>query len=218
MCKKRVTDIKCVVFDLDGTLVDTSPGIIESVKYAVKEFNYPVLTQEQLLSFIGPPLKTSFIRCCGCDDSVAERLTETYRNYYRQGAILNARLYDGIIELLKELYNADIQLTVATSKPQTFAEQIIFHFGLERYLSAIRGADIYGKLTKADLISQCVKDFDLSGCIMVGDTVYDAKGAEETGISFIAVSYGFGNLKEIKACRHVGVAQTPLDLLKMLCH
>ena len=100
MCKKRVTDIKCVVFDLDGTLVDTSPGIIESVKYAVKEFNYPVLTQEQLLSFIGPPLKTSFIRCCGCDDSVAERLTETYRTYYRQGAILNARLYDGIIELL----------------------------------------------------------------------------------------------------------------------
>ena len=216
MCKQQANKISCVVFDLDGTLVDTSPGIIESIKYASKKLNYPKLSQEQLLSFIGPSLKASFTRCYGCNDSEADRLTDTYRAHYRQGSLLNARPYDGIIKLCEELVNAGIQLKVATSKPQEFAEQILRHFGFERYFSVICGADMQGKLSKADLIRSCVKELDLSGCVMVGDTEHDAKGAAETGISFIGVSYGFGNLKEMLNYPHIGLAESPLDVLQII--
>lgn len=216
MYKKQTDFLKCVVFDLDGTLVDTSPGIIESIMFALQEQNYPNLSQEQLLSFIGPPLKASFIRCCECDDKDAVRLTDTYRKHYRQGALLNAKPYNGIIELCEELSNAGIQLAVATSKPQEFAEQILCHFGFKRYISVIRGADMQGQLSKADLIRLCVKGYDLSACVMVGDTEHDAKGAAEAGISFIAVSYGFGNLKEMLNYAHIGLANNPMDILQII--
>lgn len=216
MCKQRATKIACVVFDLDGTLVDTSPGIFESIKYAAKKLNYPKLSREQLLSFIGPSLKASFTRCYGCNDSDADRLTNIYRAHYREGSLLNARPYDGIIEMCEELVNAGIQLKVATSKPQEFAEQILRHFGFERYFSVICGADMQGKLSKADLIRLCVKEFDLSECVMVGDTEHDAKGAAEAGISFIGVSYGFGNLKEMLYYSHIGIAGNPLDVLQII--
>ena len=216
MCKQQENKIACVVFDLDGTLVDTSPGVIESIKYAAKTLNYPKLSQEQLLSFIGPSLKTSFARCYGCNDSEADRLTDTYRAHYRQGSLLNARPYDGIIELCEELVNAGMLLKVATGKPQGFAEQILRHFGFERYFSVICGADMQGKLSKADLIRSCVKELDLSGCVMVGDTEHDAKGAAEAGISFIGVSYGFGNLKEMLNYPHIGLADNPWDVLQII--
>lgn len=216
MRKMRVENLKCAVFDLDGTLVDTSPGIIESVEYAITELHYPELSQEQMLSFIGPPLKTSFTRCCGCDGSEADRLTDIYRKHYRQGALLNAKLYDGIMELCKELNKAGIQIAVATSKPQVFAEQILQHFGFERYISVIHGADMQGKLTKADLIRLCIREYDLSNCVMIGDTEHDAKGAAEVGISFIAVSYGFGNLKEMLKYTNIGLADSPMDILQII--
>ena len=73
-----------------------------------------------------------------------------------------------------------------------------------------------GKLSKADLIRSCIKQFDLSACVMVGDTEHDAKGAAEAGISFIGVSYGFGNLKEMLNYPHIGLAGNPLDVLQII--
>ncbi len=216
MEKLRIEKLKCVVFDLDGTLVDTSPGIIDSVKYSVKMMNYPKLSQDQLLSFIGPSLKSSFIRCCGCNSIEADKLTDMYRKHYRDGSLLNAKPYDGSIELCKELTNEGIRIAVATSKPQEFAEQILYHFGFEHYISVIHGADMKGKLTKTDLIRMCVKEYALSTCVMVGDTEYDAEGSEKAGIPFIAVNYGFGNLKIMLRYTHIGIADSPFDVLRII--
>ena len=95
--------IQCVIFDLDGTLLDTSPGITECVRYAGEKLGYPSLSEEQLLSFIGPPLQDSFMRVYGCDRSQAEALTAAYREQYRKGAILKAKPYDGMETLLAAL-------------------------------------------------------------------------------------------------------------------
>ncbi len=208
--------LRNVIFDLDGTLVDTSSGIIESVEFAVTKLKHPKLSQEQILSFIGPPLKSSFIRCFGCDETEADRLTNEFRQYYRQGALLHAKPYDGIMELCYQLCNSGIQITVATSKPQAYAEQILRYFGFERYISVIHGADEKGTLSKADLIRMCIRGLDLSSCVMVGDTEHDAKGAVEVGISFIAVSYGYGNPKEMLKYTHIGLANTPLEILHII--
>jgi phosphoglycolate phosphatase len=210
--------IKCVIFDLDGTLLDTSPGITESVLYAAKKLNYPELSEELLLSLIGPPLKDSFMRCYACGETEAEALVAAYREHYREGALLNAKPYDGIKELLTALEGRGIFSAVATSKPQKFSDQILRHFGLDRFFRVIHGADLEGKLKKSELICLCAADVDAAcgQCVMVGDTEHDARGAKEAGVPFIGVSYGFGNLAEMRRYPYIGIAEKPFDILKIL--
>ncbi len=210
--------IKCVIFDLDGTLLDTSPGITESVCYAAKKLGYLELSEDLLLSFIGPPLKDSFVRCYDCGEKQAEALVAAYREHYREGALLNAKPYDGIKELLAALEGRGIFSAVATSKPQGFSEQILRHFGLDRFFRVIHGADLEGKLKKSDLIRLCAADVGAacSQCIMVGDTEHDARGAKEAGVPFVGVSYGFGNQAEMQRYPYIGIVEKPLDILRIL--
>ncbi len=204
----------CVIFDLDGTLLDTSPGIMESVRFAAEKLGYPQPTDDQLRTFIGPPLTDSFMRCYGCNNEEAKKLTAAYREHYREGALLKAIPYDGIFELCTELKKTDFILAVATSKPQEFSEQILNHFGFS--FPVICGADMGGKLTKADLIRKCVAKTGADRAVMIGDTEHDAKGAMETGVPFIAVSYGFGNPDAMMEYPHIGVANSPMDVLQIL--
>ncbi len=210
---------RLAIFDLDGTLLDTSPGILESVRYAAEKLGYPPLPQEQLLTFIGPPLKDSFMRCWGCDEEEAERLTAAYREHYRGGALLYAEPYEGIAGVLGALRQAGMQLAVATNKPQAFSERILRHFELDRCFHVIHGADFEGHLTKADLIRLCAADLGTApgDCVMVGDTAHDARGAEEAGVPFLAVTYGFGFRRgEGVSFPYIGIADTPSELREFL--
>ena len=204
----------CVIFDLDGTLADTGPGIMESVRYATEKYGYPELSEELLRSFVGPPLGDSFMRCCGCDREEAEKLTAAYREHYRAGAMLHAEPYEGIFDLLGELCRRGHRTAVATGKPQAFAERVLKHFGFEKYLTEIHGADFEGRLTKADIIRMCIRDGE--SAVMVGDTEQDARGAAEAGVPFIGVRYGYGNLKEMEKYPCIGMADTAKEILPLL--
>ncbi len=254
--------LRCVIFDLDGTLLDTSPGILECVEYAADKLGYPVLPRQQLLTFIGPPLKDSFMRCYGCSPEEALALTAAYREHYREGALLHCAPYPGIFTLCEKLRDAGVRIAVATSKPLVFSERILCHFHFTEYISYIHCADLAGKLTKTDLIRFCVRDAaadtksgsgsletkgksgsgslemegksggcipetegkdqctvsesDAKCCVMVGDTVFDARGAQEAGVPFIGVRYGFGNEEEMRRCPHLGMADSPLEVLDIL--
>ena len=210
--------IQCVIFDLDGTLLDTSPGITECVRYAGEKLGYPSLSEEQLLSFIGPPLQDSFMRVYGCDRSQAEALTAAYREQYRKGAILKAKPYDGMETLLAALGQRGLCAAVATGKPQMYAEQILRNFELDRFFRVIHGEDLEGKLKKSELIRLCAEDTGVpcEQCVMIGDTEYDARGAKDAGVPFIGVSYGFGDRDEMLRCPCIGFADKPMDVLRIL--
>ena len=154
------------------------------------------------------------MRCYGCSEKEADQLTLTYREHYRQGALLNAVPYDGILETCRKLSEMDLLLAVATSKPRYFAEQILAHFCFNRYITVVHGADMAGKLTKADLIKLCISDFTPENCLMIGDTEHDAKGAQEAGVPFLGVSYGFGNAVEMGKYPAVAVINHPIEILK----
>ena len=210
--------IQCVIFDLDGTLLDTSPGITECVRYAGEKLGYPSLSEEQLLSFIGPPLQDSFMRTYGCDRSQAEALTAAYREHYRKGAILKAKPYDGMETLLAALGQRGLCAAVATGKPQMYAEQILRNFELDRFFRVIHGEDLEGKLKKSELIRLCAEDTGVpcEQCVMIGDTEYDARGAKDAGVPFIGVSYGCGDPAEMAKYPSSGIVGTPMDVLKIL--
>lgn len=208
--------IKCVIFDLDGTLLDTSRGILESVQYAIDKSGYPQLSHEQMCSFIGPPLRVSFMDLYGCSDEEAVRLTEIYRECYGGDAFLHAEPYDGIFELCDTLRKSGWRLAAATNKPAKYTEPLLKHFGFDKYIDIIQCADKDGRTKKSDLIRQCMEDASADHAVMIGDTAFDAKGAFEAGVPFIIAGYGFGNMEEMHKYPNIGSVNKPLEVYGLL--
>ena len=106
---------KTIFFDLDGTITDSAPGIMNSIKYALEKNHLPMLSEEQLRSFIGPPLRGQFCKVCGLADEESARMVEDYREYYRDKGIFENNVYDGVIEMLDKLRKKGFRLAIATS-------------------------------------------------------------------------------------------------------
>lgn len=212
--------IRTALFDLDGTILDTSKGIQESVEYTIKKMGLCKLSDNALLSFIGPPLRQSFITNCGCSEEEAEEATRLFREYYQAGAVFHAKTYNGIVEVFKRLYQRDIKMGVATNKPQRFAEALLKKYELEQYFMSICGADESGSQTKADLIQTCINTIEASKVetVLIGDTTNDAVGAVQAGVSFLAVTYGFGFKRsdELKGIHSIGIADSPLQIADII--
>ena len=208
--------IKNVIFDLDGTLLDTREGIIESAKYTAKELGYPELPYETMLKFIGPPIQNSFMRFYGCNESEAQYASEFFREYYKTKTLFMASPYDGIYDLCRLLKRNGIKMAVATYKREDYALELLNHFGFGEFCDPMHGADNDNVLKKEDIIRMCIDEMgaSLEDSVLIGDTDNDAKGAAMAGIPFIAVTYGFGFKDEesLQTYPNIGVAGTPMEV------
>jgi phosphoglycolate phosphatase len=209
------------VFDLDGTLLDTRGGVLSAVKYTIKEFGYEMPDEDTLRTFIGPPVQEGFARVYGLEGAILQEIATVFRNFYSTKTLLEAELYDGMIELFEAMRERGITPAVATYKREDYALKLLRHFGFDRYTDVMFGGDHENKLKKRDIIEKCINTAgvsDLSRVVMIGDTEFDAVGARDIGVDFIGVSYGFGyrSIDEIKGCGAVGAAQTPMEILKFL--
>lgn len=209
--------IKYVIFDLDGTLLDTKEGILLSVEHTVKELGYDELTLEQKLSFIGPPVQVSLKRIYGLNDAQAQYGAGIFRDFYKDRALLKAKPYDGIYDLCGALKEQGIRMAVATYKREDYAVKLLKHYDFDRYCDPMHGADNNNVLKKEDIIMMCVKEMGAvkEECVLIGDTDNDAKGAMEAGIPFIAVTYGFGfkSKEDLKDYPYIGIADSPMEII-----
>ena len=207
-----------ILFDLDGTLTDPGLGITNSVMYALRKYGMEVPPRQELYSFIGPPLKQSFMRWCGFDEAEGEQAVKYYREYYRDKGLLENEVYDGIEDMLKALREKGKRLAVATSKPEEFAIRILEYFGLAQYFEVIAGDTLdFKRNTKADVIASALERLgvtDRSGVIMVGDREHDVIGAKAQDLPCIGVLFGYGSQEELEAAGAKHIAQTPADVLK----
>ena len=212
--------ITTVLFDLDGTLTDSGPGIMNSVKYALEKAGEPVPKTDELRKFIGPPLKGQFMEHCGIsEERAAERVT-LYREYFTVTGIFENSVYDGVEEMLKTLKEAGIKIAMATSKPEKFAKIIADHFGLAKYFDVIGGACMDETRTeKQDVIhyvlEQC-EEKELDKIVMVGDRSYDILGGHAEGLKVIGVLYGYGDLKELSQAGADALATTPQEVVELV--
>ncbi len=190
---------RLVIFDLDGTLLDTTEGVLNAVRYAIDVCGLAPLPEERLTAFIGPPIQDSFRSAYGIEDT--DRLQEiagVFRERYKERELYKAVPYPEIFDTCQRLRDAGIMLTVATYKREDYAKDIIRHFGFDSYMTAVYGADHENRLKKADIIQKCLRLLDgeqrsgISGAVMAGDTVNDSAGAKQAGVDFIGVLYGFG--------------------------
>jgi phosphoglycolate phosphatase len=135
---------RLVLFDLDGTLVDSAPGIHASVRVAVAAVGLPEPSTPQLRAMVGPPLQDGFALVFGLSGPDVGRAIDAYRAHYAAGAMLEAAVYPGIRELLVRLRSDDAILAVATSKPEAFAVRILTHAGLFEAFASVHGATFDG--------------------------------------------------------------------------
>lgn len=210
-----------VLFDLDGTLLDTSEGIIKGVEHTLSEMGLPQLPLERCKSFIGPPILSSFIRECSLSETDARRAVEIYRHRYKEVGLYESKKYKYIKQLLLNLKNNYCTISIATLKREDFAKKLMKHFSLYDYFDSIRGIDKNDSLTKKDIILQCLNDLkqtDYRKAVFIGDSEYDAMGAQEAGVDFIPVTYGFGfiNKEEASRYKNVFIAENPKKLLYYL--
>ena len=181
-----------VIFDLDGTLLDTSPGIFASVRYAEMMLNLPSIDVASLKQFVGPPPKEVYKQLYNLSDELAMQATFYHRKFGFETGYLMASLYDGISSLLLKLKDSHVKLAVGTLKKQKVAEMVLNNFNISFCFDMILGMDDNETLTKHKIISNICNSLKVQNAVMVGDTVYDALGAEKSGLDFIGVKYGFG--------------------------
>lgn len=207
---------KIILFDLDGTLTDSSEGIIKCCLYALEKYNIK-LSSEELNTFIGPPLRYSFLRY-GVPENEVENALSRYRERYLTVGKFENRPYDGIADLLEKLKSAGHTLFVATAKPEVTAREIIEHFGLKNYFVDVCGASFdTSRDSKAAVISHLLNTYELTGeIIMIGDTVFDVEGAAEFGIPTVGVSWGFGKAEDMLSAGAKAVANSMDELFELI--
>lgn len=209
-----------VLFDLDGTLTDSEPGIINSIKYALKKYGIKIENKADLRKFLGPPLVESFKQFCGFSEEKAEQAVEFYREYFREKGIFENNVYQGVVELLESLKAQNKKLIVATSKPEPFTYRILEHFDLLKYFDFVAGSNMDNTRCKKDeVIAYALNSCsitDLQSVVMIGDREHDIIGANKVGIASIGVLYGYGDLQELKAAGATYIANNTQEIYKIV--
>lgn len=207
-------------FDLDGTLTDSSEGIINSIKYALEKNGYPIPDETELLKFIGPPLADSFAGYLNLPKDQAKDMVDTYREYFAVKGLFENRVYDGVSVMLSSLKEAGVKVCLATSKPEKFARQILEHFELDKYFEHVVGAMLDGNLgRKSDIIKKVLKDLEIKDhqqVIMIGDREYDISGANVNHLDSIGVLYGFGGREELENAGATWLADDADEVLRYI--
>ena len=210
----------CLLLDLDGTLVDSAPGITASVIAALTEIGHPVPPAGALRSFVGPPMRESFREVVGLDPETAERALSVYRRHYAETGALDSSLYDGVPKLLDAVAASGLPMAVATSKVEDQAVRVAEHYGLTARLMTVCGtSDIAGRTTKREVIRECLRRMrgqgvDVSTPLMVGDRGYDVESAAAEGVPSVHVLWGYGTPDESVGA--VATASSPEDLARWL--
>lgn len=203
-----------VIFDLDGTITDSAPGIINAIRYAVKKKGLTEPSEEVLRSFVGPPLREQFQAVFGLSFEEGNEMVSLYREYYGDRGIFENRVYDGVLKMLETLRDAGLKVAIATSKPEKYAKRIAEHFGFGRYFDFIGGACMDGTRT----VKHEVIEYVLAACgiseeerdrtVMVGDRRHDILGAKESALHSIGVLYGYGGREELAEAGAEELAKT----------
>lgn len=194
--------IRNVLFDLDGTLVDSSKTILDSVEHALRSLDVDPAGGPPVQRLIGMPLLDIFTREFGLPRSTALEAIDRYRAHYEALAQAGTTVYEGVREGLSELVAGGYQLFLATVKPTPIAERVLADLDLRAHFSGVAGASMGPeRREKARIIAWALDTFDLAAAesLMVGDRDQDIDGARANGLASVAVSWGFGDAGELEA-------------------
>jgi phosphoglycolate phosphatase len=213
--------VEAVLFDLDGTLTDSAPGLVSCIGYALDELGIEPPDAETMRTFLGPPLWVTFRDHFGLDEEQVVRAIELYRERYHDTGMFENTVYDGIRDTLQALRDANIRMAIATSKPEYSATRILEHFDLAQYFEFIGADDLEGsRASKTKVIAHVLANTGLDPIaqrmIMVGDRRHDVEGAASHGIDTIGVLWGYGDHAELANAGARVIVANPVALTAAL--
>jgi phosphoglycolate phosphatase len=204
-----------VLFDMDGTLADSRPGIVTSMRATLLALGLPVPPEAELVANIGPPLHETFSALLGRAQADVEDVVAAYRARYAQEMLAGTHVYPGIPELLARLHDAGHPLAVATSKAQPLAVALLGHLGLAGRFAAIRGPVPPSREQKAGTVARALAALGVpagGNAILVGDRRHDVDGGRANGLRVVGAAWGYGTRAELEAAGAAGVAETAADV------
>lgn len=182
------------IFDFDGTIADTSLGIIDSHKFALSAMGREIPNDDDLRKVIGGQLLKTYVETFKFEESKAREAVIIYRERYSNVGMHLANLYPGFEELLSSLKNCNYKIGVATLKAERFAKTMLIDMGISQYFDVVCGINENDNIAKAGLSAKCCElcKVEKSKSILIGDSINDLIGARQAGVSFLGVTYGFG--------------------------
>jgi phosphoglycolate phosphatase len=204
-----------ILFDLDGTLIHSLPGIEETIQATLKSLQKPTSNGQTFRPLVGYPLESVFTQLLGENDPDVELAVATYRNLYMELGLPMARPYEGIPELLETLYSEGRSLFVVTARNEEVAKMILHNHAMDPFLKSVRGErQGDGRDTKADLVAEVMLDQGLTAAetVMVGDRRFDTEAALLNGCSAVGVTYGYGSAEELIDAGTPVLAANPEEL------
>jgi len=203
--------VQIIIFDLDGTLIDTSVGIINSIRYVESKMRLEPIDDRFLIGYIGAPPQKLYMDCYGLSGKDASLAVSYHREYGKKKAIYEAKVYDAIPETLYRIKKMGIDIAVATLKKQDSAEAMLKHYGLLNYFHVIIGMNNEESLSKKDIINAVIKCTGEKNALMIGDSEYDYIGAVGAGIDFLGVTYGYGFNRKSSYC--FNTVNAPIEII-----
>lgn len=209
-----------ILFDMDGTLIDSGPGVMRCIKHALTFYGINDAPESELKKCVGPPLSDTFGNRFKLPETEIMRAIEIYREEYHKGGIFECTLYPGIVDCLKTLNDKGFKCFVTSSKHDKACRIITDHFGITDLFYDIVGSSAdASRETKTEVLEACFTlhpDIKKEESVLIGDTVYDAKGAEECNLDFIGVTYGFGSRESLLATNPVTLLDTTEEITNYL--
>lgn len=207
-----------ILFDLDGTIIKSDPGVTRGIELSLQALGIEVGDRNKLLKFLGPPLYDSYTKYYGLSEEQYEEALRIFHTYYRSQGIFECTVYEGLTESLERLQEAGARLFVATSKPEQEAKRIIEHFDIGKYFTFVGGSDGDrggSRDNKTAVMEYVIKEGgirDRKKALMIGDRYHDIVGAQNVGLQSMSVLYGYGNEEEFKEYRTDYIVKTTREL------
>jgi phosphoglycolate phosphatase len=213
-----VSEPRTILFDLDGTLTDSRPGILRSTRFALQRLNeekhgaHPIPEEDALEFMIGPPLRDTFATLVGPEN--VEALLGYYRERYSGIGLFENAVFDGVPEALAALHAAGYRLFVATSKNEADARRILAHFELAKFFAGIYGSqNDGGRAVKSELLGYILAQENIKASVdnvaMIGDRKFDILGAKAVGIAAMGALWGYGSREELNEAGAERLIATP---------
>lgn len=212
-----------VLFDLDGTLVDSRPGIVHSLRMALQGAGVTLDEDHDFTWCIGASLWKIFEHYLETTDRHhLEAAVASYRHIYRDGPMFEYDIYEGVLTTLSELKKSGTRVAIATAKVHEYAREIIGVSDLAQHVDHVYGSELDGRnVEKSDLIRMILHEekIESSSVVMIGDRHHDIDGALANGVAAIGVTYGYGSAEEIAhahACvNHAGLLVSTIAALNV---
>ncbi|WP_289030068.1 HAD-IA family hydrolase [uncultured Paraglaciecola sp.] len=210
---------KAIIFDWDGTLMDSVTKIVESMQISAKHFGLPVPSYNEAKNVIGISLLPALKKLFSIDDhEEAIKLMVTYKEHFKNHSQISSPMFEGALDMLEELKSRGHVLAVATGKARLGLEHNLLHSNTGHLFTTSRTADDANSKPSPDMLKQILAELNLqaSEVVMVGDTTYDMEMAESIGMDRVAVSFGVHESKTLMRHKPIAIIDSLSELTEIV--